>query len=113
MKCARDLPMTTQVIDTPLAEMEAPILKGKKLVIVSVLRAGNGLLEGMLSLIPSERVGHIGHLPQSRDIAASGILPEGSRGYCGAADDRCLIPCSATGNSVSAAVTRLKEEGCA
>ena len=57
---ARDLPMTTQTIETPLAEMEAPILKGKKLVIVSILRAGNGLLEGMLDLMPSARIGHIG-----------------------------------------------------
>ena len=57
---ARDLPMTTQTIETPLAEMEAPILKGKKLVIVSILRAGQGLLEGMLDLMPSARVGHIG-----------------------------------------------------
>ena len=57
---SRDLPMTTQIIETPVAEMEAPILKGKKLVIVSILRAGNGLLEGMLDLMPSARVGHIG-----------------------------------------------------
>ena len=57
---ARDLPITTQTIETPLAEMEAPILKGKKLVIVSILRAGNGLLEGMLDLMPSARIGHIG-----------------------------------------------------
>src|ERR1044072_9196113 len=57
---ARDLPITTQTIETPLAEMEAPILKGKKLVVVSILRAGNGLLEGMLDLMPSARVGHIG-----------------------------------------------------
>ena len=51
---ARDLPMTTQTIETPLAEVEAPILKGKKLVIVSILRAGNGLLEGMLDLMTTE-----------------------------------------------------------
>ena len=57
---ARDLPMTMQTIETPLALMEAPILKGKKLVIVSILRAGNGLLEGMLELMPSARIGHIG-----------------------------------------------------
>jgi uracil phosphoribosyltransferase len=56
----RDLPMTTQKIETPLTEMDAPILKGKKLVIVSILRAGNGLLEGMLDLLPSARIGHIG-----------------------------------------------------
>ena len=56
----RDLPMTTQRIETPLTEMDAPILKGKKLVIVSILRAGSGLLEGMLDLLPSARIGHIG-----------------------------------------------------
>jgi hypothetical protein len=51
----RDLPMTTRHIETPMAEMEAPILRGKKLVIVSILRAGNGLLDGMLDLVPSAR----------------------------------------------------------
>ncbi|MEM6466919.1 MAG: uracil phosphoribosyltransferase, partial [Pseudomonadota bacterium] len=53
----RDLPMTTRTIDTPLVEMEAPSLKGKKLALVSILRAGNGLLDGVLELIPSARVG--------------------------------------------------------
>jgi uracil phosphoribosyltransferase len=106
----RDLPITTQTIETPLAEMEAPILKGKKLVIVSVLRAGNGLLEGMLSLIPSARVGHIGlyrnpetlqpveyYLKVPEDIAERRVI--------------VVDPMLATGNSVSAAVKRLKEKG--
>src|SRR5664279_1452039 len=56
----RDLPMTSRAIETPVGPMNAPFIKGKKLVIVSVLRAGNGLLEGMLDLLPSARVGHIG-----------------------------------------------------
>ncbi len=56
----RDLPLTTRTIETPLAEMDAPCLKGKKLVLVSILRAGNGLLDGVLELIPSARVGYIG-----------------------------------------------------
>ena len=107
---ARNLPMATKTIETPLAEMEAPILKGKKLVIVSILRAGNGLLEGMLDLIPSARVGHIGiyrdpktlqpveyYLKVPEDIAERPVI--------------VVDPMLATGNSVSAAVTRLKQKG--
>jgi uracil phosphoribosyltransferase len=56
----RDLPMATIKIETPLAEMEAPILLGKKVVFVSILRAGNGLLDGLADLVPSARIGHIG-----------------------------------------------------
>src|SRR3989337_4052828 len=56
----RDLPMTTRHIETPMGEMEAPLLRGKKLVIVSILRAGSGLLDGMLDLVPSARIGHVG-----------------------------------------------------
>jgi uracil phosphoribosyltransferase len=107
---ARDLPMTTRTIETPLAEMEAPILRGKKLVIVSILRAGNGLLEGMLDLMPSARVGHIGiyrdpktlqpveyYMKVPEDIAERPVI--------------VVDPMLATGNSVSAAVTRLKQKG--
>lgn len=107
---ARDLPMTTRTIETPLAEMQAPILKGKKLVIVSILRAGNGLLEGMLDLMPSARVGHIGiyrepktlqpveyYMKVPEDIAERPVI--------------VVDPMLATGNSVSAAVTRLKQKG--
>jgi uracil phosphoribosyltransferase len=107
---ARDLPITSQTIETPLAEMEAPILKGKKLVIVSILRAGNGLLEGMLDLMPSARVGHIGiyrdpktlqpieyYMKVPEDIAERPVI--------------VVDPMLATGNSVSAAVTRLKQKG--
>ncbi|MBC8037696.1 MAG: uracil phosphoribosyltransferase [Rhizobiales bacterium] len=107
---ARDLPMTTQTIETPLAEMEAPILKGKKLVIVSILRAGNGLLEGMLDLMPSARVGHIGlyrdpktllpveyYLKVPTDISERRVI--------------VVDPMLATGNSICAALTRLKQKG--
>lgn len=106
----RDLPMTTSHIETPLAEMEAPILKGKKLVIVSILRAGNGLLDGMLDLVPSARVGHIGLYRDPETLAAIEYylkLPEDI-------GERTVIlvdPMLATGNSVSAAVSRLKEHG--
>jgi uracil phosphoribosyltransferase len=107
---ARDLPMTTQTIETPLATMEAPILKGKKLVIVSILRAGNGLLEGMLDLMPSARVGHIGiyRNPETlQPVEYYMKVPEDI------AERRVVVvdPMLATGNSVSAAIARLKEKG--
>jgi uracil phosphoribosyltransferase len=107
---SRDLPMTTQTIETPLAEMEAPILRGKKLVIVSILRAGNGLLEGMLDLIPSARVGHIGLYRDPKTLQPVEY-------YLKVPDDiaerRVIVvdPMLATGNSVSAALTRLKQKG--
>ena len=56
----RNLPLTTRIIETPLVKMEAPVIAGKKLAIVPVLRAGIGMADGLLELIPSARVGHIG-----------------------------------------------------
>ncbi|MDP5349995.1 MAG: uracil phosphoribosyltransferase, partial [Paracoccaceae bacterium] len=56
----RELELTTRAIETPMQEMDAPVLKGKKLALVSILRAGNGLLDGVLELIPSARVGFVG-----------------------------------------------------
>src|SRR6056297_2169123 len=56
----RELPMTTKKIETPLQAMDAPTLAGKKLALISILRAGNGLLDGILELIPSARVGFVG-----------------------------------------------------
>lgn len=106
----RDLPMTTQAIETPLTAMDAPILKGKKLVIVSILRAGNGLLEGMLDLLPSARIGHIG-LYRDPDT----LQPvEYYFKVPGDIDERPVIvvdPMLATGNSVSYAIAKLKERG--
>ena len=107
---ARDLPMVMQTIETPIAEMEAPILKGKKLVIVSILRAGNGLLEGMLDLMPSARVGHIGiyRNPETlQPVEYYMKVPEDI------AERRVIVvdPMLATGNSVCAAIARLKQKG--
>lgn len=106
----RGLELTTKTIQTPLAEMEAPVLKGKKLVFVSVLRAGNGLLDGLLDLVPSARVGHIGLYRDPETLEAVEYylkLPEDI-------GDRKVIavdPMLATANSAIAAVTRLKEAG--
>jgi uracil phosphoribosyltransferase len=106
----RDLPMTTRHIETPMAEMEAPILRGKKLVIVSILRAGNGLLDGMLDLVPSARIGHVGLYRDPETLTAIEYylkLPDDI------ADRHVIVvdPMLATGNSVSAALNRIKERG--
>lgn len=106
----RELPITSTVIETPIAEMEAPILKGKKLVFTSILRAGNGLLDGMLDLVPAARVGHVGLYRDPETLAAVEYylkMPDNL-------DARWVIvvdPMLATGNSATAAVNRLKEVG--
>ena len=106
----RDLPMTSMRIETPVAPMDAPVLKGKKLVIVSVLRAGNGLLEGMLDLLPSARVGHIGLYRDPKTLQPVQYYMKVPEDIA----ERLTIvvdPMLATGNSVAAAVNRLKEKG--
>lgn len=106
----RDLPMTTRTIETPLMEMEAPVLKGKKLALVSILRAGNGLLDGVLELIPSARVGFVGLYRDEETL-------QPVQYYCKVPADLpervviALDPMLATGNSSAAAVTLLKEAG--
>ena len=59
-EATRDLPVTTTEIQTPMATMMAPTIEGKKLCFISILRAGNGLVDGMLQAVPSARVGHVG-----------------------------------------------------
>lgn len=105
----RDLPLKQERIHTPLAKMDAPVLAPeKKLVIVSIMRAGQGILDGMLQLIPSARVGHIGLY---RDPAT--LIPvEYYFKFPHDIEDRDMIvadPMVATGNSAVAAVDRLKE----
>ncbi|MDP6342459.1 MAG: uracil phosphoribosyltransferase [Alphaproteobacteria bacterium] len=109
-EATRDLDLEEVEIATPLETMRAPALAGKKLCLVSVLRAGNGLLEGMLDLIPSARVGHIGLYRDHDTLEAVEYylkLPEDI-------GERLVIvvdPMLATGNSAAAAVHRLKEAG--
>ena len=106
----RDLPLTSEEIETPLTKMTAPRLEGKKMVLVSILRAGNGLLEGMLELMPSARVGHIGLYRDPETLVAVEYYFKVPRDL----SDRLVIvvdPMLATGNSAVAAVGRLKEEG--
>jgi uracil phosphoribosyltransferase len=106
----RELPMTTRRIETPLQEMDAPVLAGRKLALISILRAGNGLLDGMLELIPSARVGFVGLYRDEETL-------EPVQYYFKVPDElgeRMVIavdPMLATGNSSVAAIDLLKQAG--
>ncbi|BDW84787.1 uracil phosphoribosyltransferase [Roseicyclus marinus] len=106
----REMPMTTKRIETPLCEMEAPTIEGKKLALVSILRAGNGLLDGILELIPNARVGFIGLYRDPETLQPVQYyfkVPD-------ALEDRLTIvvdPMLATGNSSAAAIDLLKKAG--
>lgn len=106
----RDLELTTATIETPMQEMEAPKLKGKKLVFASILRAGNGLLEGMLDLVPSARVAHVGLYRDHDTLEAVEYYYKAP----GDLEDRLVIavdPMLATANSATAAIDKLKASG--
>lgn len=105
----RELPLTTATIDTPLETMEAPILAGRKPVLVSILRAGNGLLDGMLRLIPSARVAHVGLYRDPDTLQPVEYyykVPE----HLDERDALVVDPMLATGHSAIAAVNRLKKD---
>ena len=110
-EATRDLPLTTKHIETPLCQCEMPTLAGKKMAIVPILRAGLGFEDGILSLIPSARVAHIGmyrdeetlephfyFLKYPKDIADRDVL--------------VVDPMLATGGSADMAITKMKELGC-
>ncbi len=104
----RDLSTELEEIETPLQTMKSPVISGKKLALVSILRAGNGLLDGILELIPSARVGHIGIYRDPKSLEAVEY-------YFKMPDDlpnRVLLildPMLATGHSAVAAVSRIKK----
>ena len=106
----RNLDMTTKRIETPVEAMDAPVLEGKKLALISILRAGNGLMDGILELIPAARVGFIGLYrdPQTlKPVQYDCKVPD-------ALESRMSIvvdPMLATGNSSVAAVDLLKAQG--
>ena len=106
----RDLPLTTQKIETPLEVMDAPVLDGKKLALVSILRAGNGLLDGILDLIPAARVGFVGLYRDEETLKPVKYYFKVPTQL----DDRMTIvvdPMLATGNSSAAAIDMIKEAG--
>src|SRR6266851_9332339 len=107
-EATRDLALEETDIETPLEAARVPVLAGKKLCLVSILRAGNGILDGLLDLVPSARVGHIGLYREPRTLEAIEYylklpddLPE--------RDVILLDPMLATGNSAVAAISRLVE----
>jgi uracil phosphoribosyltransferase len=107
-EATRDLALEETDIETPLEAARVPVLAGKKLCLVSILRAGNGILDGLLDLVPSARVGHIGLYREPRTLEAIEY-------YLKMPDDlseRDVIlvdPMLATGNSAVAAISRLVE----
>ena len=104
----RDMSMQDVEIETPLETMTAKVIDGKKLVFVSILRAGNGILEGMLSVVPGARVGHIGLYRDPKTLTAVEYyfkMPKDMQER----DVVIVDPMLATGNSAIAAVARLKE----
>jgi len=106
----RELEITTKRIETPIQPMDAPVLAGKKLALISILRAGNGLLDGVLELIPSARVGFVGLYRDEKTLQPVQYyfkVPD-------ELEDRLVIavdPMLATGNSSVAAVDLLKNAG--
>ena len=109
-EATRDLPLTTKHIKTPICEMDAPTLAGKKFVVVPILRAGLGLVDGVLRMVPSARVGHIGMYRNEETL-------EPVEYYCKLPNDInerevfVLDPMLATGGSATAAIQMLKDKG--
>ena len=104
----RDMPMQSIEIETPLETMQSKVIDGKKLVFVSILRAGNGILEGMLNVVPGARVGHIGLYRDPKTLTAIEYYFKMPHDM----NERDVIvvdPMLATGNSAIAAVERVKE----
>ena len=109
-EATRDMKLRDEEIETPITKMTAPMLDGKKVVLVAILRAGLGIQEGMIKLLPSARVGHIGLYRDPATLQAVEyfykVPPQ--------LGDRAVIVCDpmlATGNSAVAAVTRIKQSG--
>ena len=104
----RDMTTSLMEIETPLETMMSPVIDGKKTVFVSILRAGNGFLDGMLSVVPGARIGHVGLYRDPKTLGAVEYyfkMPHGMHER----DAIVLDPMLATGNSAIAAVDRLKE----
>jgi len=104
----RDMRTHPVSIETPMARMDAPILDGKKIVLISIMRAGTGILDGMLRLIPSARVGHVGLYRDPRTLEAVEYYFKVPKEMAGR-DAIVVDPMLATGNSAVAAVDRVRD----
>ncbi len=104
----RDIKLTEQEIETPLAKIKAPVVDGKKLVLVAIMRAGAGIVDGMLKIVPNARVGHIGLFRDPKTLQPVEYFYKVPNDL----SDRDVIVCDpmlATGNSAVAAVERVKK----
>ena len=110
-EATRDLPMTTKHIETPICGMEAPTIAGKKIAVVPILRAGLGLVEGVLRMVPSARVAHIGMYRDEETLEPHTYFCKTPKDI---AEREVLIvdPMLATGGSASAAIDEMKKRGC-
>ena len=110
-EATRDLPLTEREVETPICKTTAPMLKGKKFAVVPILRAGLGLVDGVLRMVPSARVGHIGMFRDEETLEPHVYFCKLPKDV---ADRDILVvdPMLATGGSASAALTELKKRGC-
>ncbi|HLL20184.1 MAG TPA: uracil phosphoribosyltransferase [Rubrivivax sp.] len=104
----REMPVQLIEIETPLEKMHAPVIEGRKTVFVVIMRAGNGILDGMLDVVPGARVGHVGLYRDPKTLTAVEYYFKMPHGMA-ERDAIVLDPMLATGNSAVAAVDRLKE----
>ena len=110
-EATRDLPLTTKEIETPICKMEAPTLKGKKFAVVPILRAGLGLVDGVLRMVPSARVGHLGMYRDEETMVPVQYFCKMPRDVA-ERDVLIVDPMLATGGSAEAAIGFMKEYGC-
>lgn len=110
-EATRDLPLTTKEVETPICRTIAPTLKGKKFAVVPILRAGLGLVDGVLRMVPSARVGHIGMFRDEETLEPHVYFCKMPKDIA-ERDIMIVDPMLATGGSASAAITFLKGYGC-
>lgn len=110
-EATRDLPLTTKHIETPICGMEAPTLAGKKVAVVPILRAGLGLVDGVLRMVPSARVAHIGMFRDEETLEPHVYFCKTPKDI--AERDIIIVdPMLATGGSACAAIDEMKKRGC-
>ena len=110
-EATRDLPLTTKRIDTPICSMDAPTLAGKKVAVIPILRAGLGLVDGVLRMVPSARVGHIGMYRDEETLEPHVYFCKMPKDI--AERDIIIVdPMLATGGSACAAIDEMKKRGC-
>lgn len=110
-EATRDLPLTTKQIETPICTTDAPTLKGKKFAVVPILRAGLGLVDGVLSMVPGARVGHIGMFRDEETLEPHVYFCKMPKDIA-ERDIMIVDPMLATGGSADAAIAEMKKRGC-